>query len=77
MLEKNYIKVLFQGGKEGMVFSFKQENGCHKPGQLGSDISCKHQASPEGIIYMSTGEVKFDKSLEPFPQAKVCRIRPF
>lgn len=60
-----------------MVFSFKQENGYHKLGQLGSDTSCKHQARPEAIIDMSTGEVKFHKSLEPFPQAKVCRIRPF
>jgi len=60
-----------------MPFSFIQENGYHKLGQLGSDGSCKHQASPEAIFYVSTGEVKSDQPLEPFPQAKVCRIRIF
>lgn len=56
-----------------MVFSFKY----YKPGQLGTDVSCKQQTSPEAVICMSTGGVKFDKLLEPFPQVNVCRIRPF
>lgn len=60
-----------------MVFSFKYENGYYKPGQLGRDVSCKHQAIPKAVIDMTAGELKFDKSLEPCPQAKLCRLKPF